>query len=236
MSRTLDADVHDKTISPAELLGRSLNPIESTYAPKHLFCAGDPAILSCGVGVSLVGTRSPSDLGGRRARKLAKTLVEHGYVVISGLARGIDTCSHRGAIEAGGRTVAVIGSGLDVCYPKENAELQRLIGKDHLLVSQFAAGTPPCKSNFPQRNRTMALLSYATVVIEAGETSGTRSQGWEALRLGRPLFLLKSLVDNPALKWPASMLEYGACLLERPEELFEVLPPATAEHGQSVAF
>lgn len=104
-----------------------------------------------------------------------------------------------------------------------NAALQRTIGERGLLVSQFAPSSVVTKGNFPQRNRTMALVSDATIIVEAGATSGTVSQGWEALRLGRPLFLLQSLVDA-GHPWPATMIEHGAFVLNDVQEVLEVLP------------
>jgi DNA processing protein len=144
-------------------------------------------------------------------------------VVVSGLAKGIDTAAHRAAIDAGGSTVGVIGTPMDQAYPPENAELQKLIGERYLLISQFPMGRSTQRFNFPRRNRTMALISHATVIVEAGETSGSLSQGWEAIRLNRPLFLMSSVVES-GLKWPEEMLPYGAHVLRETEELMELLP------------
>jgi DNA processing protein len=96
--------------------------------------------------------------------------------------------------------------------------------RDHLVVSQFSPGQPTARRNFPLRNRTMALISDASVIVEAGDGSGSLSQGWEALRLGRPLFLLKSILDRSGLTWPKTMLQYGAMVLETPEQLLAQLP------------
>ncbi len=132
-------------------------------------------------------------------------------------------------MNAGGRTIAVLGSGLDKPFPSSNHELFERIVSQHLAVSQFSPGTPPRAQNFPQRNRTMALLSDATVVIEAGEKSGTRHQGWEALRLGRSLFLLESVAKAPGLTWTREMLGYGAQVLSRDnlEEVLRSIPVRT---------
>jgi DNA processing protein len=146
-------------------------------------------------------------------------------VVVSGLARGIDTVADSAAINAGGRTVAVLGTSLDVTYPKENAPLQHRIMAEHLAVSQFAPGEPIRRTNFPRRNRTMALLSHATVIVEAAEGSGTLWQGWEALRLGRPLFIPRSVAERKDLRWPREMLKYGAEVLAGVEQVLDRLPP-----------
>jgi DNA processing protein len=185
--------------------------------------------------VSVIGTREVSPVGLRRTQDLARLLVARGIAVVSGLARGVDTCAHRTAIEAGGRTIAVIGTPLDHFYPPENEELQRKIMAEHLAISQFPAGYPAERKNFAIRNRTMALVSHATVIVEAGEGSGTLHQGWEALRLGRPLFLLESLAKRADLKWPREMLGYGAQVLTKGnvDVLSECLPQGALSGGAS---
>jgi DNA processing protein len=158
-------------------------------------------------------------------------------VVVSGLAAGIDRAAHEAAIEAGGRTIAVIGTPLDEIYPKANAGLQARIAREHLLVSQFAPGYPVTPKNFPIRNRTMALLADATVIVEAGEKSGTVGQGWEALRLGRRLFLLESVVTDSNLSWPKELIAYGAEVLAREnlDEALADLPAMTASSRDAFA-
>jgi len=212
-----------------ELLGRKLNDVEEKYAPPSLYALGDRELLSPEVvRVSIVGSRRASDEGLRRSRKLARQLAEADIVVVSGLAAGIDTASHRGAMEAGGSTVAVIGTGIDGCYPSQNRSLQDEIAHNHLVVTQFPPGTPPTRRTFPQRNRTMALISDATVIVEAGENSGTHHQGWEALRLGRPLFLMRSIVES-GMNWPKTMQEYGARVLSETDELLDAIPSPAHE-------
>lgn len=212
-----------------------LNPVEDKNAPPRLWLRGDGDLLRRGRRVSVVGSRSPSSAARRRADLLARKLTESSITVVSGLALGIDTVSHRATIAAGGRTIAVLGTPLETCHPRQNATLQEQIGSEHLLVSQFAPGHPILRSNFPRRNRTMALISHASVIVEAGESSGTLSQGWEALRLGRPLFLLRSVVDDRGLTWPREMLQYGAFVLTDFEELLQVLPAATPP-AEALAF
>jgi DNA processing protein len=223
-----------RSFDPDELLG-PLNDVERRNAPRKLWSEGDVTLLRAGARVSIVGTREVSDEGRRRARKLVRLLVERNVTVVSGLAAGVDTEAHTTAITHGGRTIAVIGTGLDVVFPPQNKALHERIAAEHLLLSQFAPGTPVRKTQFPQRNRTMALISHATVIIEASDGSGTLSQGWEALRLGRPLFILRSVVENSALSWPAEMITYGAVSLSEPDAVFEVLPEGADDH-QAVAF
>jgi DNA processing protein len=144
-------------------------------------------------GVAIVGTRGATPLGVSRARELAIGLAESGVTVVSGLAAGIDTAAHRGALDAGGRTVAVLGTGLNVNYPKQNAELQAEIARKGMLLSQFLPDSPPTKSSFPMRNAVMSGFSLATVVIEAGWKSGARMQARLALQHGRRVLLLSDL-------------------------------------------
>ncbi len=197
-----------------ELIG-PLNEVEAKNAPRRLFFAGDESLLATGRRVSVVGSRKISEAGAKRTMALVKQLVQRDYVVVSGLAEGVDTVAHETAIELGGKTVAVLGTGLDKAYPASNADLLEKIVAEHVAVSQFAAGSPPARKNFPMRNRTMALLTNATVIIEAGEKSGTRHQGWEALRLGRALFIMESVANDESLTWPREMISYGATVLSR---------------------
>lgn len=206
-----------------ELL-RPLNDHEHKHAPARLFYEGDRLLLKEGVRVSVVGTRKPSPEGAARARVLTEALVRHEIVVVSGLAEGIDTVAHETAIKKGGRTIAVLGTPLSQPYPQSNKALFDEIRKSHLAISQFPDGHPSKRTNFPQRNRTMALISDATVIVEAGEKSGSLNQGWEALRLGRLLFLMKSVAENTALSWPKEMIKYGAQILSGKDELDEILP------------
>ena len=206
-----------------ELLG-SLSRVQQKNAPEQLFVVGDTSLLRRGVRVSVVGTRQPSPEGRAAAERLVDFLVKHRVTVVSGLALGIDAVAHRRTIEKGGRTVAVLGTPLDAVSPRENLSLFQTIARDHLAVTQFAPGTRVQKGNFPRRNRTMALISHASIIVEAGEGSGTMHQGYEALRLARPLFILARVLESNSLTWPDELLRYGARVLNKPNDLFEVLP------------
>jgi len=218
-----------------ELLG-SLNEVERKNAPKKLYLAGDRALLMTGRRVSIVGSRKASEEGKKRAQRLARELVGREAVVVSGLAEGIDTVAHETAIAYGGKTLAVLGTPLDKVYPAKNRKLQDQITREHLAISQFPLGSHPQRKNFPMRNRTMALFTVATVIVEAGEKSGTIHQGWEALRLGRLLFLMESVVKDKSLSWPDEMIKYGAQLLSRDnlDLLLDELPELVS--GAEVAF
>lgn len=175
--------------------------------------------------VSVVGTRNPSAKGKARTRSLVRKLVKDGFTIVSGLASGIDTVAHTAAIENGGWTIAVIGTPLSETYPKENAELQRRIAKEHLLISQIPVwrysqqGSQGNRFFFPQRNVTMSALAEATVIVEAGETSGTRFQAEAAVEQGRKLFILDSCFRNPDLTWPEKFASKGAVRVVNYEDI-----------------
>jgi DNA processing protein len=146
--------------------------------------------------VAVVGTRHPTEQGIDQARQLATGLAASDVPVISGLAAGIDCAAHTAALAAGGRTVAVIGTGIDRAYPPQNAGLQEEIAAKGLLVSQFLPGSSPTKASFPMRNAVMSGYALATVVIEAADRSGSRMQARLALRHGRHVFLMRSLLEH----------------------------------------
>ena len=206
------------------LLGRPLNDIEERYAPKRLYVKGIMEKPLPRPRVSIVGSRKASPSGLSDARTIASILVENGVVTVSGLAEGIDTSVHEETIDSGGRTIAVLGTPLNKTYPQKNFKLQQKIVQYHLAISQFPMGHPTTRKNFVLRNRTMALISDATIIVEARDTSGSLHQGWEALRLGRPLFIWKSILNDPQVSWPQKMLRYGAMELSDPIEVLESLP------------
>ena len=204
----------------------ALNEFEEKHAPHKAYYSGNLELLRRGGRVSVVGTRKPTLKGIKRAEIVSKRLVEHGITVVSGLAEGIDTVAHQTALKYNGSTIAVLGTPLNNPYPKSNQELFKILACEQLVISQFPSLTPFQPKNFPIRNRTMALISHATIVIEASEKSGTVHQGWEALRLGRPLYLLENLVKEGNLSWAQEMLKYGAQLLSQDnfEDLFYTIP------------
>jgi DNA processing protein len=219
-------------VSPEALVG-ALNPLELKFAPKRLYISGPLPLPLPHPRVAIIGTRQPTGEGTKLARTLASSLVRQGVLVVSGLARGIDTAAHTAAIEAGGKTVAVLGTPLSKSYPRENSDLQARIEREFLIVSQFEAGRPTLPANFVQRNRTMALISDATVIIESGDSGGSLHQGWEALRLGRPLFIHSREFERPGIQWPRKMAEYGAVEFRRPSDVLEAVP--RSELGLAIA-
>jgi DNA processing protein len=190
----------------------------------RLWSVGDVSLIRQRA-VAIVGTREVSAEGAARARRLARELVGAGVVVVSGLARGVDTEALTAAIDAGGRVVAVIGTPIDKAYPAENRRLQERIYRDHLLISQFEPGTRTFPSHFPERNKLMAALTDASAIIEAGETSGTLHQATECIRLRRWLFIAKNVMQNPALHWPARFItEPNVRTLIDTDDILSVLP------------
>lgn len=179
-----------------------------------LYFAGDWGLVYSR-SISIVGTRKPTSDGIKRAEQLAREFVKHGFTVVSGLATGIDTAAHTTAMKCGGNTIAVIGTPLDITYPKENTGLFQEIVQNHLVISQvpfikYANQEFNGKRlYFTERNKTMSALSEATVIVEAGETSGTLIQARAALEQGRKLFILASCFDS-GLTWPQKYLAKGA--------------------------
>ena len=192
-----------------EKLRDAAHPIELIYYQGWWDLASSPSI-------AIVGARKSTAEGISRTRKLVRSLVKDGYTIVSGLAAGIDTAAHEAAIGADGRTIAVIGTPLSHTYPRDNAELQRRIARDFLVISQV----PVCRYEaqdfrlnrffFPERNVTMSALTEATVIVEAGETSGTLIQARAALQQGRKLFILDSCFKNKKLSWPQQFADRGA--------------------------
>jgi DNA processing protein len=183
--------------------------------------------------VAVVGTRKPTALGIARAKRLVKALVKDGFTIVSGLAAGIDTVAHQTAIDERGRTIAVLGTPLSRVYPRSNVALQRLIANEFLVISQV-----PVKRYvrqlytqnrwfFPERNITMSALTEGTIIVEAGETSGTLIQARAALDQGRKLFILESAFQNERLTWPREFEEQGAIRVADYDDIIRYIPPPT---------
>ena len=172
--------------------------------------------------VSVVGTRNPSHKGIEEARNVADMLARHGVTVVCGLAAGIDTAAHKAAIAAGGRTIAVLGTPLDMAYPPQNQSLQIEIMQNHLVVSQFPSRHPMSGGNFVMRNMTMAMLSGASIIIEAGSGKGTIHHGRAAIKLGRPLLLYgpAATSDHPGLE---ELIHCGAKAVNDPDTILDTV-------------
>jgi len=189
---------------------------DAQYPPELFYYQGAIDLIAAR-SVAVVGTRNPSDEGVARTKSLVRKLVDDKFVVVSGLAKGVDTAAHNAAIEAGGQTIGVLGTPIHRSYPAANKGLQGLIAKSHLLMSQVPVERYEAQPNvtmnrwfFPERNKTMSALSEATVIVEAGNTSGTLVQAREALRQGRKLFILNSCFERSDLEWPHKFEALGA--------------------------
>ena len=182
--------------------------------------------------VAVVGTRQPTAHGIEQARRLATGLAARDIPVISGLAAGIDSAAHTAALAAGGRTVAVIGTGIDRAYPSQNAALQNEIAGKGLVISQFLPGAPPTKVSFPMRNAVMSGYALATVVIEAAYRSGARMQARLALQHGRHVFLMRSLLEHD---WAREYAQRpGVTVVDNADNLFDGLQRLAAESTELV--
>lgn len=163
--------------------------------PGELYCLGDIAILNSRC-LAVVGSRKTTSYGRSTAVKLAKAAAEAGLTVVSGMARGIDTCAHRGALDAGGSTIAVLGCGVDVCYPAENRELKEQIERCGLVISEYPPGMAPQRYHFPQRNRIISGLSEVTAVVQAGSSSGALITAELAAEQGREVCAVPGNIDS----------------------------------------
>lgn len=208
--------------------------------PIVLYVRGDSQVLSK-PGIAVVGTRHPTPYGSGMAERLACDLAAQGLVIISGMARGVDTAGHRGAISAKSATVAVFGTGVDVIYPKENSRLsEQILACGGALVSEFPLGTFAAPQNFPIRNRILSGMSLGVLVVEAAEYSGTRITARMALEQNRDLFAVPGNVTNKNSWGPNTLIKQGAKLVATWEDIWEDLPtevklalaPATTHESQ----
>ncbi len=214
----LTCDSHD---FPA-LLSRS------GHAPAALFVAGDPDLLWFPQ-IAIVGSRNPSDGGRENARDFSRTLARSGLVVTSGLADGIDAAAHRAALDAGGKTLAVIGTGPDRVYPAKHEALSAQIAERGALVSQFPPGIDAQRDHFPRRNEVIAGLSLGTLVVEAALRSGALITARLAAEAGREVFALPGSIHNPLAKGCHRLIRDGAALVETAQEIVEALAPQAAQ-------
>jgi DNA processing protein len=178
-----------------------------------------------GLAVAIVGSRRATPYGLRMAERLGEDLAARGVTVVSGLARGVDTAGHRGALGAEGRTLAVLGSGVDVVYPPENRRLASAIAEAGAVVSQFPMGTPPLPHHFPARNRVIAALTLGTVVVEAAERSGALITARLAGELGREVYAVPGNVSSPSSLGTNALIKDGAKLVQGWEDVVAEWPP-----------
>lgn len=204
--------------------------------PLVLHVRGDRSLLAA-PSVALVGSRRASAYGVNAAARLARDLARAGVVIVSGLARGIDGAAHASTLDAGGKTIAVLGTGLDVVYPREHRHLHERIAREGLLVSEFAPGTIPRAQNFPIRNRVISGLSLGTVIVEATGRSGSLITARLAAEQGREVFAVPGPIFSATSEGPHRLIQYGAKLVHDVDDVFDEIPalprpaatPATVE-------
>lgn len=196
--------------------------------PITLYAEGDIGLLKHPQ-LAIVGSRNPTPTGGRIAERLAFQLAEAGVGIVSGLATGIDTCAHLGALRAQGITIAVCGRGLDEAYPSSNRRLATQIAESGLLLSEYSPGTPPQRAFFPARNRIIAALGRGTLVVEATLKSGSLITAKQALGFGREVFAVPGSIDNPLARGCHQLLREGAHLVESAADIVEILAPDLVE-------
>ena len=214
---------------PAELL-----QIEDPPLLLHL--EGDLAALRHPLRLAMVGSRNPTAQGADHARQFARALAEAGACIVSGLALGIDGAAHEGALEAGGPTLALVGTGLDQVYPKKHQALAQRIAAQGALVSEYLLGTPPLAPNFPKRNRIISGLSQGVLVVEAALQSGSLITARQAAEQGREVFAIPGSIHSPQSRGCHALIRQGAKLVESAadilEELRDQLPPAAPGQEQ----
>ncbi|GAB6268238.1 MAG: DNA-processing protein DprA [Smithella sp.] len=177
------------------------------------------------INIAIVGSRMASTYGKYTTEKISRELALKGLTIVSGMARGIDSTAHRGAITAHGRTIAVLGSGLDVIYPPENKKLFDDIIQNGAVISEFPPGTPPLSANFPTRNRIISGMSYGVVIIEAGEKSGSLITARLALEQGREVFAVPGSIDSAGSRGTNKLIKQGAILIENIDDILEEIMP-----------
>lgn len=214
--------------------GARVVPFTDRHYPVRLRMIPDPPPILYGKGeiqeedekaVAVVGSRSASDYGMRVARDLCQGLASLGFTVVSGMARGIDGWAHEAALEAGGRTIAVLGSGVDVVYPPEHEGLYRRISESGAIVSELPMGTPPFSYNFPSRNRLISGLSLGVVIVEATEKSGSLITAGLALEQGREVFAVPGEAGASRSRGTHRLIRQGAKLVESVEDILEEIAP-----------
>lgn len=224
----------DKELRLIEKHQLKVTVIDDSSYPKNLANIFDPPLILYVKGkflprdwisVAIVGSRRPSLYGRRTAEKLGRELAARGLTVVSGMARGIDSAAHKGALSSAGRTIAVLGSGLDVVYPPENKGLMEEISREGAVISEFPMATPPERGNFPRRNRIISGLSLGVVVVEAAQRSGALITVDCALEQGREVFALPGKVDSLTSGGTNRLIQQGAKLVTTSEDIIEELEP-----------
>lgn len=247
-AQTLQALIGEKVWLDMQMIGKAWDPEKEILKAHHLgirfylFSETDyplqlkkiinppPVLYALGgfeygddIAIAIVGTRNPTPAGSYNARELSVQLTRQGLTIISGMARGIDSEAHKGALEVGGRTVAVLGCGIDISYPRENEYLMQQICSHGAVISEFSLGTKPLATNFPARNRIISGLSLGVIVVEATEDSGSLITAGFALEQGREVFAVPGNIGNEGSKGPHRLIRQGARLVENYQDILEEL-------------
>ncbi|MBT0666258.1 DNA-processing protein DprA [Geobacter pelophilus] len=224
----------EKEAAAVEKLGIKLITFQSELYPPLLLEIPDPppylylkgSLEQCEPAIAIVGSRSATSYGLQAANRLATELAEQGVTVVSGMARGIDTAAHKGALAGGGKSIGVLGCGIDVVYPAENRRLFDEMAESGALVSEFPLGTGPLANNFPRRNRIISGLSVGVLVVEAAARSGSLITAQFALEQGRDVFAIPGSITSGASRGTNSLIKQGAKLVETVSDILEELPSA----------
>ena len=202
------------------------------YQPPATIYLEGSIIAQDQIAIAIVGSRRATDYGLNNAERIGFELASRGIAVISGLARGVDSAAHRGALRAKGRTIAVLGSGLNRIYPPENKKLAQEVAQNGALISEFTPDTPPHRENFPRRNRIISGLSLGVVVVEAAKRSGALITANFALEQGREVFALPGKVDSFTSGGVHDLIKEGAKLIESTEDIIEELEPLKSQQAK----
>lgn len=227
----------DATTGPRQLvtLGDALYPpllLQAPDPPLLLYVQGDAKLLSA-PGIGVVGSRNPTPQGKAHALAFSTELSGAGWTIVSGLALGIDGAAHEGGLAGPGRTIAVVGTGLDRVYPRRHLELARRISESGVLISEYSIGTPPLPANFPQRNRIIAGLTRGTLVVEAALQSGSLITARLASESGREVFAIPGSIQSPQSRGCHALIKQGAKLVECAQDVLEELPTLALSRSTS---
>jgi len=236
----------DKICAKLELLEKSgisvMTCRDKSYPANLLNVYDRPALIYVkgslngdDINIAIVGSRQASTYGKFTTEKISRSLAQKGLTIVSGLARGIDSAAHRGALAAGGRTIAVLGSGLDVVYPPENKKLFTEITERGAVISEYPLGTPPRAVHFPARNRIISGISYGIVVVEAGEKSGSLITARLALEQGREVFAIPGSIDSAGSRGTNKLIKQGAKLVENTDDILEEILPQMEKYHEPQA-
>ncbi len=234
-ARSESAERAEEELELAREHGVSVLTLDDEDYPRALHTIYDPPLVLYvkgeitkrdGLACAIVGTRRASYYGRSQAERISGHLAGLGFTIVSGLARGIDSAAHRGALAAGGRTIAVLGNGLAKIYPPENTDLAGEIALSGAVVSEFPMATEPFRDNFPRRNRVISGLSMGVLVVEGNRRSGSMITAKFANEQGREVFALPGKVDSPIARGPHALIKDGAKLVEGPEDILDEIGPS----------